>query len=220
VPTISFNWLAILSPFSVAPKRSISGLSVCFFKSILSPITAPTSRPNNLGGELPGVISRALQRNLWYRIIDVFGEDHLDNPLLRLPLCSLACLRLDIEREPTAGMTHQFLHNLYILAVRDQERGVRMSKRVPADSLFDSGSSRRRLNDFQRQDVRPKWVFALRVRAGEYPIVGVGILARFLPQPEVGGHMSVEWNRLSRGFCFAVPDDSEIDGTHHIQLQA
>jgi hypothetical protein len=34
VPTISFNALAILGPFFVAPKRSINGLSPCFFKSI------------------------------------------------------------------------------------------------------------------------------------------------------------------------------------------
>jgi hypothetical protein len=34
VPTISFNGLAILTPFFVAPKRSISGLSSCFFKAI------------------------------------------------------------------------------------------------------------------------------------------------------------------------------------------
>jgi hypothetical protein len=27
--------------------------------------------------------------------------------------------------------------------------------------LLDSGSSRRRLNDFQQQDVRPKWIFPL-----------------------------------------------------------
>jgi hypothetical protein len=34
VPTIFFNRLAILDPFFVAPKRSINGLSSCFFKSL------------------------------------------------------------------------------------------------------------------------------------------------------------------------------------------
>jgi hypothetical protein len=34
VPTVFLNGLAILGPFLVAPKHSISGLSSCFFKSI------------------------------------------------------------------------------------------------------------------------------------------------------------------------------------------
>lgn len=124
-----------------------------------------------------------------------------------------------IEREPAAGMTHQFLHNLHILAVRDQERGVRMSKSVPADSFLDSGSSRCRLNDSQQQDIRPVRKPALGVWAGKYPIIGFRILARFLPEPEVGRHLSIERNRFSRGFSFAVPDHSKIDRTNNVQLQ-
>jgi hypothetical protein len=57
------------------------------------------------------------------------------------------------------------------------------------------------------------------MRAGEYPIIGFSILARFLPQPKVGGHMGVEWNRLSRGLRLAVSKVAEIDGTNHIQPQ-
>ena len=86
-----------------------------------------------------------------------------------------------------------------------------MSKRVPPDSLIDSSSPRRRLNDFQQQDIRPKLVFALSMRAGEYPIIGFRILACFLPQPEIGRHMSVERYGLSRGFSFAVPDFAKIN---------
>ncbi len=42
-----------------------------------------------------------------------------------------------------------------------------MPKRVPADSLLDAGSSRRRLNDFQQQDVWPAGEPPLGVRAGD-----------------------------------------------------
>jgi hypothetical protein len=50
--------------------------------------------------------------------------------LLGVSLLSLPCLRIDIKREPTAGMTHQFLHNLHILAVCNRERRIRMPKSV------------------------------------------------------------------------------------------
>ena len=43
-----------------------------------------------------------------------------------------------------------------------------MSKSVPANSLLNPGSSRSRLNDLQQEDVRPKRIFPLRVRAGEF----------------------------------------------------
>ena len=36
---------------------------------------------------------------------------------------------------------------------------------------------------------------------------------------QAGGNVSVEWNRFSRGFCFAASDHSEIDGTDNVQLQ-
>jgi hypothetical protein len=49
------------------------------------------------------------------------------------------------------------------------------------------------------------------MRAGEYPIIGFRILACFLPQPEIGRHMSVERYGLSRGFSFAVPDFAKIN---------
>src|ERR1035441_8892560 len=40
------------------------------------------------------------------------------------------------------------------------------------------------------------------MRAGKYPILGFRILARFLPQPEIRRHMSVEGHVGARGlFC-------------------
>jgi hypothetical protein len=50
------------------------------------------------------------------------GEDPLDDPLLGVSLRTPPCLRVNIEREPAAGMPHQFLHNLHVIAVRDQKR--------------------------------------------------------------------------------------------------
>jgi hypothetical protein len=70
-----------------------------------------------------------------------------------LSLCPVACLRINVEREAAAGMPHQFLNHLHILAIRDQERRIRMSEGVPADSLLDSSSQSsqsRRLNNFQQ----------------------------------------------------------------------
>jgi hypothetical protein len=58
VPTISFNRLAILGPFSVAPKRSISGLSSCFFEFI--PGTAARSQRLTILDTAPCLVSLSL----------------------------------------------------------------------------------------------------------------------------------------------------------------
>jgi hypothetical protein len=120
----------------VAPKRSISGLSACFFKPIQYGFSLPTepimkdahystsfrAPPSEIAGTAPSKFSG---RIIW--------------TIRRASPRSLPCLRINIKREPTAGMPHQFLHNLHVLAVRDQKRGARMSKRVPSDSLIDTG---------------------------------------------------------------------------------
>ena len=66
----------------------------------------------NKDAGLLGFGSRTSAKDLGHAIIEVLGKDHLDNPLLGVSLLSLPCLRIDIKREPTAGMPHQFLHNL------------------------------------------------------------------------------------------------------------
>jgi hypothetical protein len=39
---------------------------------------------------------------------------------LSLPLCFDPRLRVDLDREPSAGMAHEFLDDLWVLAIRDQ----------------------------------------------------------------------------------------------------
>src|ERR1035441_729853 len=52
--------------------------------------------------------------------IVLFGENHLHEPLLRLPLRFDLRLRIDLEGKPAAGMAHEFLDDLYVLSIRDQ----------------------------------------------------------------------------------------------------
>src|ERR1019366_7432180 len=55
-----------------------------------------------------------------HRIV-LFGENHLPQPLLRLPLGFDPRLRIDLEGKPAAGMAHEFLDDLYVLSIRDQQ---------------------------------------------------------------------------------------------------
>ena len=78
VPTISFNGLAILAPFFVAPKRSISGLSSWFFEPFSAQVLTPTGSStinhiNNKDAELFGVGSRTTAADGGHRIIEVLG---------------------------------------------------------------------------------------------------------------------------------------------------
>jgi hypothetical protein len=65
-------------------------------------------------------------RNCGCRIIRLIGENHLDEPSLSLPLRCLPCLRINLKCHATAGVAHQFLHHLHILAVGHQKRRVRV----------------------------------------------------------------------------------------------
>ena len=53
--------------------------------------------------------------------IVLFGENDLHQPLLRLPLRFDPRLRIDLEGKPAAGMAHEFLDDLYVLSIRDQQ---------------------------------------------------------------------------------------------------
>ena len=53
--------------------------------------------------------------------IVLFGENHLHQPLLRLPLGFDPCLRIDLEGKAGAGMAHELLYDLYVLSIRDQQ---------------------------------------------------------------------------------------------------
>jgi hypothetical protein len=52
----------------------------------------------------------------------LFEENHLNEPLLRLPLRFDPRLRVDLDCKAGAGMAHEFLHDLYVLSIPDQQR--------------------------------------------------------------------------------------------------
>ncbi len=79
-----------------------------------------------------------------------------------------------------------------------------MTKCVPPESLGDSRSERCRTNDFLEDNIWPEGMFPARVRAGEYPIVCFRISTGFFPEPEIGGHLGINWDRFARCFCFTV----------------
>ena len=78
MPTISFNALASLGPFSVAPKRSISGLSSWFFEPFSAQLLTPTgsttiNHMNNKDAGLLGIGSRTTAADGGHRIIEILG---------------------------------------------------------------------------------------------------------------------------------------------------
>ena len=62
-------------------------------------------------------------------------QDHLDNPMLCLPLRLDPCLRIDLKCGSAICMPHEFLHDLHVLPVRHQQGGEAAPERVPADML-------------------------------------------------------------------------------------
>ena len=51
--------------------------------------------------------------------IVLIEENCLHEPLLRLPLCFDSRLCVDLDGKASAGMAHEFLDDLYVLAIRD-----------------------------------------------------------------------------------------------------
>ena len=117
-PTIRINHLKTILLFCVAPDCSNCS-SMCL-KSLcdggspftrIAPWAVAIKRPSY------GHIGTTFNHG-WHFVL--FGENCLHEPLLRLRLCFYPRLRVDLDREAGAGMAHEFLDDLYVLAIRDQ----------------------------------------------------------------------------------------------------
>src|SRR5271157_5171744 len=105
--------------------------------------------------------------------------------MLRIALCLKSSLRINLQRAPAVGMTHEFLHHFHILPVRHQHCGKAVPERVPADVLLNPGAGSRRAHHARKKDVGPVRVSASTVRTRKYPVVRLAERAVLLPGPEL-----------------------------------
>ena len=115
----------------VAPTNRINHLQIILLFCV-APIAPPMRLKSWCYGGIPSTriaiwavaitqlrLVTALDRGR--QCIVLFGENHLHQPLLRLPLRFDPRLRIDLEGKPAAGMAHEFLDDLYVLSIRDQQ---------------------------------------------------------------------------------------------------
>ncbi len=146
-------------------------------------------------------------------------DNHLNYPMLSLPLCLNSSLRIDFQCAPTVRVPHKFLHHLHVFTVSDQYRGKAVPERVPADMLLNSGSRYGRPDDAGKNDIWPIRVLALGTRAREHPIVRLIVRAVLFPGPKFGGENWIHGHRFLRGFCFAIANNVPINRALNDDLQ-
>ncbi len=77
-----------------------------------------------------------LAREQRFRRFDLRGENHQDHTPLRLALGYDPRLGIHFQRAAAAGMPHQFLNELHVLPVGDENRRECVSKGMPPNFLW------------------------------------------------------------------------------------
>ena len=109
-----------------------------------------------------------------------------------------------------ACMAHQFLHDLHILAVRNEQCGG-MAKRVPSDMFRDAGLPGGGLDRFLQNRPRPDRTPTVVHTARKDPVARFRINRRFLPYPEICCYAMREGHRSARRLGFALSYGSAVD---------
>jgi hypothetical protein len=137
-----------------------------------------------------------------------------------LPLRLDLRLRVDLKCATTAGVTHQFLNDLDIFPIGNEQRREGVAKGMPSNSLVDSCPQGRGANDLLQYGIWPERVFPLIMRARENPVISLPIRTCLFPQPEISGYTLLQGDRLARCLRLAIANVALINRAEDVKPQA
>jgi hypothetical protein len=123
------------------------------------------------GSSIGGFAFHKDQGQFRFGSLALWGEDHFHHSMLCFPLRLNSGLRIDFQCAPAARVSHEFLYDFYVFAVRHEHRGKAVAERVPADMLLNSRTQCSRPEDAGDEDIWPIRALAVGMWASEQPIM-------------------------------------------------